>query len=519
MTDPLVPTPQRVAPLWLALPLSALGGAVLDTGFPDQNLWPMAIVGTAAMLLALAGRGYWSGVLVGFAGAATFWLTNIHWLTLYLGPVPWLALALLQAVFMAFAAGALAVVLTRGTLVWGSRFGRMIGVPAVVAALWTGRESITNVWPYGGFSWGRLAVSQSMSPLADLAAWVGFAGLTFIVAFLAAVLAQAFREISLSAPTRISVVAGLTLAAIVMPAWPAPTDGTTRVAAVQGAADAGLFSGAYAGEILDDHVSATLPIVGEDVDMVVWPENGSDIDPLRNSQSAKILDYLSSRMDAPFVVGTITSPSDGVFYNSSLLWRAGDGASAVYDKVHPVPFAEYMPNREFFRLLAPDLVDLVSRDYSIGQKPNVFDIDGVLAGISICFDITDDSLANEMIDRGAQVILAQTNNADFGRTDESQQQLAATRLRAIETGRSIVNISTVSASAIIGPDGSTIDSLTDFEPGAMVDDVPLSSTVTPAMAWARWLGWFLAFAGLIGLTRIVVAARRGVSGTSAGSER
>lgn len=503
MRDPFVATPQRVAPLWLALPLSALGGAVLDTGFPDQNLWPMAIVGTAAMLLALAGRGYWSGVLVGLVGATTFWLTNIHWLTLYLGPVPWLALALLQAVFMAFAAGALAVVLTRGTRAWPGRFGRMIAVPAVVAALWTGRESVTNVWPYGGFSWGRLAVSQSMSPLADLAAWVGFAGLTFVVAFLAAVLAQAFREISIPAPTRISVVAGLAVAAIVFPAWPAPTQGTTRVAAVQGDADAGLFAQYNSGDILNDHVSATLPIIDEDVDMVVWPENASDVDPTRSAQSAKVLNYLSSAMDAPFIVGTITQPSDGVFYNSSLLWRSGEGATQVYDKVHPVPFAEYMPNRAFFRMLAPDLVDLVSRDYSIGQRPNVFDIDGVLAGISICFDITDDSLANEMIDRGAQIILAQTNNADFGRTDESQQQLAATRLRAIETGRSVVNISTVSASAIIAPDGSTIDALTDFEPGAMVDDVPLSSTVTPAMALFRWLGWFLAFTGLLGLARIV----------------
>jgi apolipoprotein N-acyltransferase len=241
--------------------------------------------------------------------------------------------------------------------------------------------------------------------------------------------------------------------------------------------------------------------------MVVWPENGVDVDPTRNAQSAAVLDYLSSRMDAPFIVGTITNPSDDVFYNSSLLWKAGAGATQIYDKVHPVPFAEYMPDRAFWRMFAPDLVDLVSRDYSIGTRSNVFDINGILAGIAICFDISDDSLTNAMVDGGAQLVLAQTNNADFGRTDESVQQLAIARLRAIETGRSVVNISTVGTSAIIAPDGSTLDSLEWFEPGAMVDEVPLASVTTPALVWARNLGWYFLAASLIGLVSFVLRTR------------
>ncbi|MBF4462329.1 MULTISPECIES: apolipoprotein N-acyltransferase [unclassified Rathayibacter] len=503
----LAPPPRRILPLWVALPLAAAGGAALDHGFPALDVWPFAIVGVAAILLALAGRGYWSGVLVGLVGGGVFWGLHISWLTLYLGPVPWAALAGLQAIFFALSAGLMAVISTRGYRVWLGPLGRIVGIPALLAALWIGRETITNVWPYGGFAWGRLALSQSTGPLAGLAAWIGFAGLGFVVAFLGAVLAQAVREVSVPVTARVTAVAGFAIVALVFPAWPAPTEGTTRIAAVQGDSDAGLFSRSYKGQILEDHTSATLPILDQRVDMVVWPENGVDIDPTRNAQSAAVLDYLSRTMDAPFIVGTITNPSQDVFYNSSLLWKAGEGATQIYDKVHPVPFAEYMPDRAFWRALAPDLVDLVSRDYSIGTRPNVFDVDGVLAGIAICFDISDDALTNRMIDGGAQVILGQTNNADFGRTDESVQQLAIARLRAIETGRSVVNISTVGTSAIIGPNGSTIDSLTWFEPGAMVDEVPLSSTTTPALVWARDLGWYFLAVGLIGAVSFVLRTR------------
>ena len=217
-------------------------------------------------------------------------------------------------------------------------------------------------------------------------------------------------------------------------------------------------------------------------------------------------DYISRVMEAPLIAGTITL-RDGKYYNTSLLWEAGNGAVDLYDKIHPVPFAEYMPDRAFWRPFAPELIDLVSRDYEIGSRDNVFDIEGIIAGIAICFDIADDQLVHEMIDDKAEVILAQTNNADFGKTDESVQQLAIARLRAIEAGRTVVNISTVGTSAIITPDGNTLASLPTWEAGAMVETVPLSVTVTPAMALGRQLEWFVSGLGLAGLLFCAIAGR------------
>nr|WP_218869022.1 apolipoprotein N-acyltransferase [Leifsonia psychrotolerans] len=492
-------------PLWAAVLLAAGAGVVLDAAFPDRNWWMLAPVGVALMLIALLGRGPWTGLVVGLVAGLSFWAVHISWLTLYLGPVPWLALAGLEAIFFGVGMALIAVVLQWGPRVWPSALGRLGMVPVVVAGLWTAREAWSAVWPYGGFAWGRVAISQSESPFNSLVVWVGMSGLTFVVVWLSALVVQLLREEHLAALTRAGVAIGAVALLLVLPAWPTIQSGTTRLAAVQGASDAGLFAHNAPGQILNDHASATLPLVGDKVDFVVWPENASDIDPTRSAEAAKIVNYISTAMDAPLITGTITE-RDGLFYNTSLLWKAGQGAVQWYDKVHPVPFAEYMPDRAFWRPFAPQLIDLISRDYQIGTRSNVFDINGIRAGIAICFDIADDQLVHEMVERKAEIILAQTNNADFGHTDESVQQLAIARLRAIEAGRTVVNISTVGSSAIIAPDGSTIASLPTWVPGSMVETVPLSTTVTPAMAAGRGIEWLLSGLGLAGAALCVWGA-------------
>ncbi|WP_432432626.1 apolipoprotein N-acyltransferase [Cryobacterium breve] len=485
-------------PLPAAVLLAAGAGAILDGGFPDRSWWVLAPLGVLLMFVALLGRRPAPALLVGMVAGLSFWLIHISWITLYLGPVPWLALGGLEAIFFGVGLWLIAVVLNRGPRAWPTRWGRLGLVPLVVAGLWTAREAISAVWPYGGFAWGRVAISQSESPFAGLVAWVGMSGLSFLIVWLSALALQLLREVGWGALARWTVLTASVALLLVVPAVPIAQSGEARIAAVQGASDAGLFAQYSPGQILADHTSATLPLVGQPVDFVVWPENGSDIDPTRSQDAANVLDYVSRAMMAPLITGTITY-RDGKYYNTSLLWKAGEGVTALYDKVHPVPFAEYMPDRAFWRPFAPELIDLISRDYQLGTQPNVFDVNGILAGIAICFDIADDQLVHQMIDSGATVILAQTNNADFGHTDESVQQLAIARLRAIEAGRTVVNISTVGTSAIIAPDGHTMDSLPTWVPGSMVQTVPLSTTRTPAMAAGRGIEWLVSGLGLAGL--------------------
>ncbi|KQO06765.1 acyltransferase [Agreia sp. Leaf244] len=495
-----------IMPYWLALLTAAAGGVALDTGFPDKDVWPVTFLGIGLVLVSLIGRRFWGALLIGLVGGFSFWGVHIFWLTLYLGPIPWLALAILQSIFFAIGAALIAVVYGRASITWPRTGIRLLMLPVVVAGLWTAREALTAVWPEGGFSWGRVVFSQSESPYASLVAWIGFSGLSFVMVWLVAFLIELARTPGVLARTRALWAAVAIVATLAVPAWYAPTEGTSRIAAVQGNTDASLFSGRAAGDVLSDQTAETLKIIDQKVDMVVWPENGSDLDPARSQLAANQLDYLSEAMNAPFIVGTITNPSENAYFNTSLLWKAGSGSVDHYDKRHPVPFAEYMPARAIFRAIVPDLVDLVTRDYSKGTTDTVFDINGVIAGISICFDITDDAVAREMMGDGAQVILAQTNNADFGKTDENLQQLAIARLRAVETGRSVVNISTVGTSAIIAPDGSTIASIAPYEAGSIIADVPLATQTSPATLLGAGIELLVSGLGLAGLVLSLTTA-------------
>jgi apolipoprotein N-acyltransferase len=291
-----------------------------------------------------------------------------------------------------------------------------------------------------------------------------------------------------------------------VPVFGSNSVGTMRVLVAQGNSNAGLFAQHEPGDILSEHVSATLMAQkdprAEGIDAIVWPENASDIDPLRSPLAASSLTEVSRLFDAPIVTGTITNPRGEEYFNSSLVWMHGSGAIAQYDKMRPVPFAEYMPNREFFRALVPDLVDLVGRDYSFGTRPNVVRVSGVPVGLSICFDITDNSLTRQMVDNGAQVIFAQTNNADFGTTDENLQQLAIARLAAMETGRTVVNDSTVGKTAVITSNGSTQAKLEPYQPGYLIADVNLSTTVTPAVVVGRTLELLLCLVAILGVATL-----------------
>jgi apolipoprotein N-acyltransferase len=313
--------------------------------------------------------------------------------------------------------------------------------------------------------------------------------MSFLLAWAAALAVALVAEVRLPPESRASLGVAVALALLVWPAYPVTTSGSLRVLAVQGNADAGLFAQYERGDNLRDHYLVTKELYGLDVDVVVWPENASDIDPLRFPEAAAIATEVSREMDAPLIVGTITKSGEETF-NTILLWEFDDelGQSVVrdqYDKIHPVPFAEYLPARDFFYPLAPPLFDMIPRDYSFGERDAVFDVAGAVGGVAICYDIVDDEILWSMMDGGADIIFAPTNNADFGQTDQSVQQLAIAKMRAIETGRSVVNISTVGTSAIMDPTGVELDRLPTYTEGYMVMDVPLATYQTPATLIGR----------------------------------
>jgi apolipoprotein N-acyltransferase len=507
------PEPVQPRPLWAAVLLAAASGPIMDAGFPDLSWWPLTFVGIGVFLISIRGRRAGGAFLVGFVGGLTYYLIQISWAALFLGPIPLSALSALESIFVGAGAVLMSIAYRVVPLVWTSPLGRLGFLPAVIAGLWTLREGVASVWPYGGFSWARVAESQSQSPFASLFSWIGISGVSFVMVFLVALALEAVRVVSVPALVRGIVVAGATALIVLVPAYPVLLKGTTTVAAVQGAGPAGYFDPHDYGDLLAAQYKATVPLFGrKGIDMVIWPEGASDIDPVASDHApdedvaATEFDDISTRLNAPLLAGTIQQRGSR-FYNTSLLWEAGKGAVDHYDKKHPVPFGEYVPDRAVWRAFAPGLIDLIGRDYTPGTTNTVFDVNGVIAGIDICFDITDDTVMRDSIKSGAQILIAQTNNADFGHTDESVQQLEIARIRAMELGRTLVNDSTVGTTAIVLPDGKTVSQLPTYKPGYLVATVPLSTTITPATWAGEPIEQLLSVIGLGGLIVGVISAR------------
>ena len=548
----------RGLPWWAALPAAAAGGFALDLANPGVSAWPLVFPAIALMLVSWWRQRAGLGLLAGAVAGAAFWFPQLGWLTLYLGPIPWLGLGAVMTAWVALQ-GWLTGLATRGIAAFGARTGAgaraarwVVPAQAVAAAgIWVLRESVQGSWPYGGFPWGRIAVVFAESPFGALVSWLGFAGLSGIaVLACAAIVAVLWGPLAVRRADRpgavapgsanrpdavapgsanrlgevapgggnlagpgalgsvgaaLTVTLGFSALALVPPAGLEHT-GELRVAAIQGNSKSGIFDDRENGDVYADHVTATEELLdelersGDAVEVIVWPENAGEFGLTENPLRGREIALLSQRAGARIVVGTVLRDADGTFTNSSVVWGPRgqeDPLSATrYDKRFPVPFAEYMPNRDFFHAIVPDLVDLVQLEYEVGEREPVLPLatpsGELLAGVAICFDIIFDEQAVRMVGDGAGLILAPTNNADFGRTDESVQQLQIARLRAIETGRVVVNTSTVGTSRIIAADGADLDGLEPFTRGAMVATVPLVSGETPALRFgaaitAAWL--------------------------------
>jgi apolipoprotein N-acyltransferase len=490
------------------------GGGLLCLAFPTFDVWVAAPLALALMAWAWAGLGARRGFLLATASGLVFFLPSLSWSGIYVGAVPWVALATMEAVFLGVA-GAL--------YGWLARAGRVR--PVAFALTWVVVEGFRARAPYGGFPWLKLAFGQPDSPFGRLVALGGAPFVGFVIALAGALLAVAGQRLAKARrngdrmPPRPAVVAvtGALVLGLAGLAVPLPTDGpTAQFLGVQGNVPRpGLEFNAERRAVLDNHVAATVKAQADVAagraptpDLVVWPENASDIDPLRNADAkAEILDTVD-RLGRPLIVGGLLEEPPGFLSNVALLFEPGKGNTDRYVKRHPVPFAEYIPNRSFWRIFSSE-VDLVTRDFVSGPAPGLFEVaaqDGrpIRAGLAICFEVAYDDIMRDAVNAGANVLVVQTNNATFGFTAESPQQLAISRVRAMEFGRSVVHVSTVGQSALITPDGTAHQVTSLFTQAVVRGALPLRDATTLATRVGEAPEWVAAGA-LLAL--LVMSAR------------
>ena len=496
---------------------AAVSGALVALALPPYDLWVLAPFGVAGLVLLSRGQTARMGALLGLVhGLATF-VPLLSWLTV-IGPDAWLAVALLEASFLALAGAVTPAVL------------RLPGWPLWVACLWVAQELARDSMPFGGFPWGRLAFAETASPFTPYAAVGGAPLVTFVTALSGALIAAAVlqaqaRSWQRAAPLALLALA-VPLAGLVLPVG-AGEGRPVTVALVQGdVPGVGLDFQGEREQVLRNHVDATHRLA-EDVragdvaqpDLVIWPENASDIDPFRDPAAGALIDAAVRDIGVPVLVGAVLQgPGPDYVSNAGIVWDPTTGAGQRYVKRHPVPFGEYIPFREQLTGLISRL-DQIPRDFYAADRPGNLTVGPAEVGDVICFEVAYDGLVRDVVRGGAEVLVVQTNNATYNGTGQPYQQMAMSRLRAVETGRDVLVTATSGISAVVRADGSVAARAPEKVAKTLVAEVPLRDGQTLATRLGAWPEWLLAAVALVAVARRRAAPAPGPGCDDGGADR
>lgn len=533
-------------PLMTRLAFAAASGALLAASFPPYGLWWTALLAIALLVVVLAPSGDHpprarTGALLGLVAGLGFFLLLVPWVGMYVGAYASWGLSLVEALYLA-AFGAGAVVILRAGLAPGPRPGpRAVGAVLGVAGWWSLWEWIRSSWPWGGFPWGRLAFGQADGPLLPLASLGGTPLIGFVLSALGAALGVALMLLSRRdaatgrRPVRAAVALlavplvalGLVAGAALTPTREA-TD-TVEVAVIQGNVPRlGLDFNAQRRAVLENHLEVTAAYA-DDVesgtharpDLVLWPENASDISPLDDRLAGAQISALSRRLDAPILVGTVLPTGQGrEAHNSYLVWDDRPGARPAadtdappdepvadrHDKRYIQPFGEWLPLRGLFEAVFP--IAQTAGHFIPGDGDGLVTANGVDLAVAICFEVAFDAAAREPVARGAQILTVPTNNATFGRSPMTYQQLAMSRVRAVEHNVPVLIAATSGVSAVIGPDGHVRQETGIFEPGVLAAQVEVGGAGTVATRLGGIPQAVSCLVGLVALAWALLSTRR-----------
>lgn len=501
--------------------VAAVTGLILTLSFEPVGFAWFAPLGVAGYIWVSRGRRSWlPGLIFGIA----FSYVHISWMAASVGVAAWAALAGGLAIFHALFAVVMGRVQTLP--LW----------PLWAAATWVSLELVRGSWPFSGMPWGRVAFATVDTPTSSMVAYLGVTGTGFLIALFSALLVGVVQRPTViggaGRPTAnkanaiglLGVVASFVAAA----AWPwtNPVSGQVQVAVVQGNVPGdGTNLGDYAVEVTQNHSRATIQLA-EDVaagravqpDFVLWPENSTVADPLTDTDTRAAVEAAARAIGVPIVVGAMVKQGDDVLLNQGVVWDPETGPGDRYTKHHPVPFGEYIPRLEplhgWFSQANFGGLDQIGRDMAGGSRNTPLTVAGVELADAICFDIAYDDVIVPQVANGANLAAVQTSNAIFIKTHQVDQQFEITRVRAVESGRTLLVAATNGVTGIIGADGSVQAQVPIRTTAVINETVDLRDGLTPAVAMGRWPGVVML---ALTVTTMVVTLLRGRPSPSTGT--
>jgi apolipoprotein N-acyltransferase len=423
---------------------TALGsGALVAFSLPPWGWWPLAFIG-----IAIFARITTSGItrkrtqfLLGTIFAFGWFAPGMCWMW-FLTPPGYVIAVLLFAAFHGVAS------------VIGSRsMYPLVALPLAHALAETFRFS----FPFGGVPLASLAISQSASPLVGIVRIGGPLLLTFCVLQIGFALSQ----LVVAPKMKHVAVFGALIALIVCAGIIAPrgnnTGETLNIAAVQGGGPQGTLAiNTNPRDVVERHLAATRAISSTNLDMVIWPENVIDVADFYDSAERIEIAEQAARLGAPFVVGITEDMNARYFTNAQIVVNEDGTLGDRYDKVRRVPFGEFVPLRGLLEALGAP-VDRIPRDALAGSDIAQLQVGDTTVGVVISWEVFFSGRANEGVEAGGSILVNPTNGSSYTGTILQTQQIASSRLRAIENGRWLVQVSPTGFSAFISPTGEVFD--------------------------------------------------------------
>lgn len=411
--------------------LAVAAGALVTLALPPFGWWVLAFVGIALLALAIDCRPPRQRAWIGFAFGVVLLAPGLFWMTEFSLP-GWLLAMLLESAFVG-----VAVVLTpaRGLLA--------LTLPSAFVL----SDAFRGAWPWGGVPIATIGQTQVGGPLLHAARVGGSLLVAALTVALGVALADLLRRRWLRGMVAAAAIVGLVALASVAP--DGARAGTLRVAAVQGGGERGTRA-IYTSEakVFRAQVAATAD-VPNGVDLVLWPEDVIDVDSddvLRTPQGA-VMSRLASGHGATIVAGVVSGTSDEPFVNVAQVWRPDGTPGRRYEKNQRVPFGEWVP----FRSLIERVADLsaVPRDARKARGPAFVPSPEGRLGVLISYEVFFARRARSALDHGAGVLLVPTNASSYSTTQMPALELGAARLRAVETGRDLLQAAPTGFSAFV----------------------------------------------------------------------
>ena len=465
----------------------ALGaGVLIALSLPPWGFWPLAFVGLVLFDRAVADvrrvvrfrRAWLTGV--GLLGPSTSWMVAFT-------PPGYVIEVVGFSAFLGLAVAAAP----------SSRW-RWLGLPGA----WVVFEAVKGRWPFGGVPLSELAIGQITGPLGPVARVGGVLLVALVTVMVGMALSAAIDRAWKPAIALLAVALVAVAGAAVAPKGE-PAGSEAVIAYVQGGGEQGTVD-----EETDDrevflaHYDATRQLSPGEADLIVWPENVVNVDgPIEQAQEGEELADLARELETPIVAGIVEGAGDDLFTNASVVFDADGRIVARYDKVRRVPFGEYVPLRGVLEDLAGDA--LPEKDAIIGRQQNTLDTPAGRVGVVISWEVFFGDRGRDAINGGgrtARVLLNPTNGSSYPGTLVQSQQIASSRLRAVESGRWVVQVAPTGFSAFVSDTGEVFERSGVSERRVEVRDIPYRTGRTLYLVWGPWPPFLLAVALVVAAT-------------------